>query len=111
MTYCRPEKEIDINSALKCSICPFRKRTSEIQFPLLQRVEVGEGVVDELRGEPHLSSAIPFKMLEQLDMVYRSTCILSRKIYRFMRLCVRSLVRVLSRGCHKAEKLGQCKEK
>lgn len=34
------------------SICSFQ-RTSEIQFPLLERVEVGKGVVDEVCREPH----------------------------------------------------------
>ena len=33
----------------KCSICSFQlvKRTSEIQFALFERVEVGEGGLDE----------------------------------------------------------------
>lgn len=30
------------------------KRTSEIKLALLERVQVGEGVPDELRREPHL---------------------------------------------------------
>lgn len=40
----------------KCSICSFQKRTSEVQLALLERVEVGQGVPDELRGEPHLGN-------------------------------------------------------
>lgn len=31
----------------------FKKRTSEVQLALLERVEVGEGVVDEVCREPH----------------------------------------------------------
>ena len=29
------------------------ERTSEIQLPLLERVEIGKGVVDEVCREPH----------------------------------------------------------
>lgn len=39
----------------KCSICSFHtKRTSEIKLSLLERVQVGERALDELRREPHL---------------------------------------------------------
>ena len=34
------------------------KRTSEVQLALLERVEVGEGVVDEVCREPHLVCVI-----------------------------------------------------
>lgn len=37
----------------KCSICPFHKRTSEVKLPLLQRVEVRERVLDEIRRHAH----------------------------------------------------------
>lgn len=37
----------------KCSTCPFRKRTSEVQLPLFERVEVREGVLDEIRRHAH----------------------------------------------------------
>lgn len=37
-----------------CSICSFHeKRTSEVKLPLLERVEVREGVVDEIRRQAH----------------------------------------------------------
>jgi hypothetical protein len=32
----------------KCSICSFHKRTSEVQLSLLQRVQVGQGLGDEV---------------------------------------------------------------
>lgn len=37
--------DIDINSALKCSICSFL-RTSQIEFTLRETVDEGQGVVD-----------------------------------------------------------------
>jgi len=37
----------------KCSICPFQARTSKVKFALSQRVEVGEGIQDELCCQPH----------------------------------------------------------
>ena len=39
------------------------KRTSEIQLPLLERVEVGEGVVDEVCREPHCGGGLWFVLL------------------------------------------------
>lgn len=45
-----------------CSICSFQ-RTSEIQLPLLERVEVGQGVVDEVCREPHGGATFPFLYL------------------------------------------------
>lgn len=39
------------------------KRTSEIQLPLLERVEVGEGVVDEVCREPHCGGGWWFVLL------------------------------------------------
>lgn len=32
---------------------PERRQTSEVELPLLERVDVGEGVFDEVGGEPH----------------------------------------------------------
>lgn len=31
----------------------FQKRTSKINLPLLERVQIGKGIPDELGGEPH----------------------------------------------------------
>ena len=41
----------------KCSICSF-VRTSQIEFTLLDRVEVGLGVVYEICGEPHVGGLL-----------------------------------------------------
>jgi hypothetical protein len=44
---------IDINSAPKCSICSFQ-RTSQIEFTLRETVDEGQGIVDHIRGQPHV---------------------------------------------------------
>lgn len=45
---------ISMELASMCSICPFQLvRTSEIQFAFFERVQVGEGILDELGCEPH----------------------------------------------------------
>lgn len=39
-----------------CSICPFQRRcvrTSEIELAFFERVEVGEGILNQLGREPH----------------------------------------------------------
>jgi hypothetical protein len=41
--------KIDINSALKCSICSLQ-HTSQIEFALRETVDEGEGVVDQVCG-------------------------------------------------------------
>lgn len=35
------------------------KRTSEIELALLERIEIGQGILDELRGEPHCGGSLP----------------------------------------------------
>lgn len=48
------------------------KRTSEIQLPLLERVQVGEGVVDEVCREPHFGCGL-FSPVSVVGLVFRSS--------------------------------------
>ena len=49
---------ISMELVSKSSICSFQfLRTSEIQFALFERVEVGKGVLNEFRGKPHSESS------------------------------------------------------
>lgn len=54
------------------------KRTSEIQLPLLERVEVGQGVVDEVCREPHFGGGLWFVLLGFLGAVGRAVAMLAQ---------------------------------
>ena len=50
-----------------CSICSFHKRTSEIKLSLLERVEIGQGITDEVGREPHLERRLLYLGREICD--------------------------------------------